>query len=141
MGGDGLLNGLLDINGLLSLVNAFVPSVRNSVTTSIPCGGVVRAQSVSGEATIDDASGESGKKTVSTQRGMAGGFVGHNEGGQIEGNNRDTWKDTGDDYTLDPYDPLGLGCGVRRRLHWPYGVRLYREGGEPEFALGSRRGE
>ena len=64
VGENGLLNGLLDVNDLLSLVNAFVPSVRNSVTTSIPCGGVVRAQAASGEVTVDDVSEESGKKTI-----------------------------------------------------------------------------
>lgn len=119
VGENGLLNGLLDINGLLSLVNAFVPSVRNSVTTSIPCGGVVRAQAASGEVTVPDESEESGKKTISTQRGMAGGFVGHNEGGQIEGNNRDTWKDTDDDYILDDYDgPIQSVEAIRIRSVW-----------------------
>lgn len=119
VGENGLLNGLLDINGLLSLVNAFVPSVRNSVTTSIPCGGVVRAQAASGEVTVTDESEESGKKTISTQRGMAGGFVGHNEGGQIEGNNRDTWKDTDGDYILDHYDgPVQPVEAIRIRSVW-----------------------
>lgn len=98
VGKGGLLDGLIDANGLVSLVNAFVPSVRNSVTTSIPCGGVVRAQAASGEESASD------NETIATQRGMAGGFVGHNEGGQIEGNNRDTWKDTNGDYILDNYD-------------------------------------
>lgn len=119
VGENGLLNGLLDVNDLLSLVNAFVPSVRNSVTTSIPCGGVVRAQAASGEVTVDDVSEESGKKTISTQRGMAGGFVGHNEGGQIEGNNRDTWKDTDGDYILNNYDgPIQSVEAVRIRSVW-----------------------
>ena len=97
VGEGGLLDGLIDANGLVSLVNAFVPSVRNSVTTSIPCGGVVRAQAASGEESA------SGNETIATQRGMAGGFVGHNEGGQIEGNNRDKWKDTDGNYILDDY--------------------------------------
>lgn len=97
VGKGGLLEGLIDANGLVSLVNAFVPSVRNSVTTSIPCGGVVRAQAASGEESASD------NETIATQRGMAGGFVGHNEGGQIEGNNRDTWKDTDGNYILDDY--------------------------------------
>ena len=119
VGENGLLNGVLDVNGLLSLVNAFVPSVRNSVTTSIPCGGVVRAQAASGEVTVTDESEESGKKTISTQRGMAGGFVGHNEGGQIEGNNRDTWKDTDGDYILDHYDgPVQPVEAIRIRSVW-----------------------
>lgn len=113
VGEGGLLGGLVDASELVSLVNAFVPSVRNSVTTSIPCGGVVRAQAPSGEV-----SGEN-NHTVALQRGMAGGFVGHNEGGQIEGNNRDTWKDTNGDYILDDYSgPIQPVEAIRIRSVW-----------------------
>ncbi|MBM6692605.1 Cna B-type domain-containing protein [Bifidobacterium pullorum subsp. saeculare] len=73
----GLLSGVIETQNLLSLVQAFVPSIRNSETTSVPCGGVVRAQAAS---------------DASTLRGMAGGYVGHNEGGQIWGNNNAPWK-------------------------------------------------
>ena len=73
----GLLSGVIEAQNLLSLVQAFVPSIRNSETTSVPCGGVVRAQAAS---------------DASTLRGMAGGYVGHNEGGQIWGNNNAPWK-------------------------------------------------
>lgn len=75
-----LLHGLVSTNGALaSLVQDFVPTVRNSETTSIPCGGAVRAQAAS---------------TESVQRGMAGGYVGHNLGGHIWGNNNAPWRST-----------------------------------------------
>ena len=67
---------------LATLVQDFVPTIRNSSTTCIPCGGAVRAQAES---------------TTSKQRGMAGGYAGHNEGGHIWGNNKNTWK--GQNYT------------------------------------------
>ena len=84
LGDGGILQDLVDVSSLLSLVQAFVPSVRNSETTAIPCGGVVRAQALS---------------DASHLRGMAGGYVGHNEGGQIWGNNDDPWKAATDPYT------------------------------------------
>lgn len=84
LGDGGILKDLVDVSSLLSLVQAFVPSVRNSETTAIPCGGVVRAQALS---------------DASHLRGMAGGYVGHNEGGQIWGNNGDHWKAATDPYT------------------------------------------
>lgn len=83
LGDGGILQDLVDVSSLLSLVQAFVPSVRNSETTAIPCGGVVRAQALS---------------DASHLRGMAGGYVGHNEGGQIWGNNGDPWKAATDPY-------------------------------------------
>ena len=67
---------------LATLVQDFVPTIRNSSTTCIPCGGAVRANASS---------------TTTTQRGMAGGYVGHNEGGHIWGINAKKWK--GQDYT------------------------------------------
>ena len=77
-----LLDGLLGTNGVLaSLLNTFVPTVRNSTTSCVPCGGAVRADSFSDAA---------------YQRGCAGGYCGHNVGGQIWGNNTDTWKDQND---------------------------------------------
>ena len=84
LGDGGILKDLVDVSSLLSLVQAFVPSVRNSETTAVPCGGVVRAQALS---------------DASHLRGMAGGYVGHNEGGQIWGNNGDPWKTATDPYT------------------------------------------
>ena len=66
---------------LASLVEDFVPTIRNSTTSCVPCGGAVRAQ----------ASSDSGH-----QRGCAGGYCGHNEGGHIWGLNTSTWKDQND---------------------------------------------
>lgn len=69
-----LLKGLVSTDGLASLVQSFVPTIRNSETTCIPCGGAVRA----------DAPTTSNVNGV-VKRGMAGGYVGHNSGGQIWG--------------------------------------------------------
>lgn len=80
LGSTEVLGGLAEVSGspLLSIAKDFVPTIRNSVTTSIPCGGAVRANAFSDSE---------------VQRGMAGGYVGHNCGGQIWGNNDDPWKD------------------------------------------------
>lgn len=76
---DGLsaLGGLIKADNLLGVLQAFVPVIKNSETTSIPCGGAVRAQAES-----DDG----------IYRGLAGGYAGYNYGGQIWGNNKDKWK-------------------------------------------------
>lgn len=81
---DGLsaLGGLIKADNLLGALQAFVPVIKNSETTSIPCGGAVRAQAES-----DDG----------IYRGLAGGYAGYNYGGQIWGNNTDNWK--GSEYT------------------------------------------
>lgn len=73
-----ILGGLVDVSETLaSLAEDFVPTIRNSSTTCIPCGGAVRADAAS---------------TTQVQRGMAGGYAGHNEGGHIWGNNTKKWK-------------------------------------------------
>ena len=78
-----ILGGLVNAEDVLaSVAEDFVPTIRNSSTTCVPCGGAVRAQASS---------------TTQVQRGMAGGYVGHNEGGHIWGNNTKKWK--GIDYT------------------------------------------
>ena len=78
-----ILKGLVDVEDVLaSVAEDFVPTIRNSSTTCVPCGGAVRAQASS---------------TMQVQRGMAGGYVGHNEGGHIWGNNTKKWK--GKEYT------------------------------------------
>lgn len=78
-----ILGGLVNADNVLaSVAEDFVPTIRNSSTTCVPCGGAVRAQASS---------------TTQVQRGMAGGYVGHNEGGHIWGNNTKKWK--GKDYT------------------------------------------
>ena len=81
---DGLsaLGGLIKADNLLGVLQAFVPVIKNSETTSIPCGGAVRAQAESGDGIY---------------RGLAGGYAGYNYGGQIWGNNKDKWK--GSEYT------------------------------------------
>lgn len=83
LGGTSILGGLVNTKETLaSLAQDFVPTIRNSSTTCIPCGGAVRANASS---------------TTTTQRGMAGGYAGHNEGGHIWGINAKKWK--GQDYT------------------------------------------
>lgn len=62
---------------LASVLQSFVPSIRNSSTNCVPCGGAVRANAAS---------------DTTVQRGMAGGFVGHNMGGTIHGFDTSTWK-------------------------------------------------
>ena len=83
LGDASILGGLVNADSALaSVAEDFVPTIRNSSTTCVPCGGAVRAQASS---------------TTQVQRGMAGGYVGHNEGGHIWGNNTKKWK--GKDYT------------------------------------------
>ena len=90
-----ILKGLVDVESVLaSVAEDFVPTIRNSSTTCVPCGGAVRAQASS---------------TTQVQRGMAGGYVGHNEGGHIWGNNTKKWK--GKDYT----GPTSICKAVRIR--------------------------
>lgn len=90
-----ILGGLVKADSVLaSVAEDFVPTIRNSSTTCVPCGGAVRAQASS---------------TTQVQRGMAGGYVGHNEGGHIWGNNTKKWK--GKDYT----GPTSICKAVRIR--------------------------
>ena len=71
------LGGLIKSDNLLGVLQAFVPVIKNSETTCVPCGGAVRAQAES-----DDG----------IYRGLAGGYAGYNYGGQIWGKNTDKWK-------------------------------------------------
>lgn len=71
-----ILAGAISAENLISVLRSFVPSVRNSETVCIPCGGVVRADAES---------------AGSTKRGLAGGYAGYNLGGQIKGQNADKW--------------------------------------------------
>ena len=74
-----ILKKVVDIDSVLaSVLQSFVPSIRNSSTNCVPCGGAVRANAASDET---------------VQRGMAGGFVGHNMGGTIHGFDTSRWKD------------------------------------------------
>ena len=72
-----VLGGLIKADNLLGVLQSFVPVIKNSETTSIPCGGAVRAQAESNDGIY---------------RGLAGGYAGYNYGGQIWGNNTDKWK-------------------------------------------------
>lgn len=66
-----VLSKVLNIDTVLaSVLQSFVPSIRNSSTNCVPCGGAVRANAAS---------------DTTVQRGMAGGYVGHNMGGTIHG--------------------------------------------------------
>lgn len=89
----GLLDGLLGTNNLATLVQSFVPVIRNSETTCVPCGGAVRAQAL----TTEEGGADGSDTKVTVQRGMAGGYVGHSVGGQIWGNSSSSWKDEVDD--------------------------------------------
>ena len=95
LGDASILGGLVKADDVLaSVAEDFVPTIRNSSTTCVPCGGAVRAQASS---------------TTQVQRGMAGGYVGHNEGGHIWGNNTKKWK--GKDYS----GPISTCKAVRIR--------------------------
>lgn len=73
-----ILDKLVNVDtALASVLQSFVPSIRNSSTNCVPCGGAVRANAASDET---------------VQRGMAGGFVGHNMGGTIHGFDTSIWK-------------------------------------------------
>ena len=65
-----ILNSLLSVDSLLSVMQSFIPIIETSQATSIPCGGAVRAQ---------------GMTTDGKTRGLAGGYVGYNHGGRIQG--------------------------------------------------------
>lgn len=74
-----ILDGLVNVDTVLaSVLQSFVPSIRNSSTNCVPCGGAVRANAAS---------------DTMVQRGMAGGYVGHNMGGTIHGYDTNRWKD------------------------------------------------
>lgn len=95
LGDTDILSGLVNVSDTLaSLAEDFVPTLRNSSTTCVPCGGAVRADADS---------------TTQVQRGMAGGYAGHNEGGHIWGNDTKNWK--GKDYN----GPISVCKAVRIR--------------------------
>lgn len=96
-----ILDGLVNVNEVLaSVLQSFVPSIRNSSTNCVPCGGAVRANAAS---------------DTTVQRGMAGGFVGHNMGGTIHGFDTSLWKKEYDkDDTSKAYNgPMSL-CKAER---------------------------
>ena len=96
-----VLSKVLNIETVLaSVLQSFVPSIRNSSTNCVPCGGAVRANAASDET---------------VQRGMAGGFVGHNMGGTIHGFDTSLWKkEYAEDDTSKAYNgPMSL-CKAER---------------------------
>lgn len=102
-----VIGGLIGTSGALaSLLQDFVPTVRNSKTTCVPCGGAVRAQAASDEF---------------VQRGMAGGYVGHNEGGHIWGMNNAPWKEEND--TSNHYNGT-MRKAVAERIRSVYGAEI-----------------
>lgn len=106
-----ILQGLVNTDGMLASIGQdFVASIRNSETTSVPCGGAVYALASSDATHL---------------RGMAGGYVGHNVGGQIWGNNIESWKQVvtteGDDTSIlpQPYaGPTREAAAIRIRTVW-----------------------
>ena len=93
-----VLSKVLNIDTVLaSVLQSFVPSIRNSSTNCVPCGGAVRANAESDET---------------VQRGMAGGYVGHNMGGTIHGFDTSLWF--AEDGTSKAYNgPMSL-CKAER---------------------------
>lgn len=78
LGNASILSKFVNVDSVLaSVLQSFVPSIRNSSTNCVPCGGAVRANAAS---------------DTTVQRGMAGGYVGHNMGGTIHGLDTSTWK-------------------------------------------------
>lgn len=66
-----ILDGLLNVtDSLANVVQSFIPIIEDSQTSSVPCGGAVRAE---------------GFTDNQCERGLAGGYVGYNHGGRIEG--------------------------------------------------------
>lgn len=77
-----ILGGLLEVGNFVQLINSFIPRILSSSTDAVPCGGVVRAESSSGD------NGAGGVRL----RGAAGGYAGHNNGGKIEGEGENVAK-------------------------------------------------
>lgn len=66
-----ILDGLLNVtDSLANVVQSFIPIIEDSQTSSVPCGGAVRAEGFTDNQCV---------------RGLAGGYVGYNHGGRIEG--------------------------------------------------------
>lgn len=70
-----VLEGLVSAGNLLTVAQTFIPRIWNSETTAVPCGGYVKA---------------TGESSGAIKRGLAGGYVGYNLGGQIQGNKEET---------------------------------------------------
>lgn len=62
---------IVNASGLLSALKTFIPRIYNSSTAAVPCGGYIKATGTSVDEQL---------------KGMAGGYVGYNQGGRIWGN-------------------------------------------------------
>ena len=62
---------IVKASGLLSALKTFIPRIYNSSTAAVPCGGYIEATGTSVDEQL---------------KGMAGGYVGYNQGGRIWGN-------------------------------------------------------
>lgn len=103
-----ILDKLVNVDtALASVLQSFVPSIRNSSTNCVPCGGAVRANAAS---------------DTTVQRGMAGGYVGHNMGGTIHGFDTSLWKkEYAEDDTSRAYNgPMSLCKAERIRSVYGY---------------------
>lgn len=70
-----IIDKVANINeNVASVLNTFIPQVIDSETTAVPCGGIVRAE---------------GLTDTMYKRGYAGGYIGHNEGARIKGENKE----------------------------------------------------
>jgi len=92
VGEAGILDRLVNLNNLATLLSDFIPTIRNSQTTCVPCGGAVRAQSPSDRPEHPQDS----DTTEILSRGFAGGYVGHMVGGQIWGLDEHEWRTQGE---------------------------------------------
>ena len=82
-----ILDGVANVSNLLSAIRTFIPMIYNSKTSGVLCGGYVIA---------------SGESNDGVLRGTAGGYVGYNLGGRIEGNSNREWKNVVDGTSVKP---------------------------------------
>ena len=82
-----ILDGVANVSNLLSAIRTFIPMIYNSKTSGVLCGGYVIANSESNNGVL---------------RGTAGGYVGYNLGGRIEGNSSREWKNVVDGTSVKP---------------------------------------
>ena len=116
-----ILGNILNVNSLVSVMQDFIPTIRNSQTTCVPCGGAVRAQCPSYKT-----------DTNTVFSGMAGGYVGHMIGGQIWGFSDDKWRSQGDMDSYVEQEGATVGSGNNREdvlvyvFDGPEGKTVYR---------------
>ena len=94
-----ILNGLINADNLLTVLQTFIPMIYNSKTTSVPCGGIVEANKAS-----DDT----------RARGMAGGYIGYNLGGRVEGNSTREWRNIDGEKIIPEYQQTNSVYRLRK---------------------------